>query len=264
MQILKMFCTNFEQVSIDEAYLDITDFAEECFDLEEAGNKIKQMVFEETNLTCSIGIATSRYVAKIASDHNKPNGVTVVENQKEFLQNLPISKISGIGKVTSSNLEKAGIKTINDFANADYFRLNDIFGDWIIHVQKIAKGEDETGVYENYEPQKSISRETTFEEDITLDDCYNEIENMAEEISEDMNDYYYKKVSIKIRYSDFKTITREISLKVPQNDKKTICNKAKELLKQIQPGKIRLFGIKINDLTYEEDKQTMLKQFLCG
>ncbi len=263
MQILKMFCTNFEQVSVDEAYLDITDFAEECFNLEEAGNKIKQMVFEETKLTCSIGISTSRYVSKIASDFNKPNGVTVVENNKEFLQDLPISKISGIGKVTASNLENIGIKTIADFANAEYFKLNDIFGDWIINIQKIARGEDKTGVYNNYEQQKSISRETTFEEDITLKECFNEIDDMAEEIFEDMCNYSFKKVSIKIRYSDFRTITREISLKVPQKDKETICIKGKELLNNITPGKIRLFGIKINDLKYEEEKQTDLETFLC-
>lgn len=264
MEILKKFATDFEQVSIDEAYLNITDFAIKQKSLTEAARLIKKEVLKYTKLTCSIGISDSRYVSKIASDIKKPAGTTIVSNNKEFLKPLKINKIPGIGKVAYKKMIDLNINTIGDLAKANKFKLLDNFGKHIIKFQNLAKGEDKTGVSSNiYSKHKSISKETTFLEDINLYECNNHVETIANKVHQELQKYGYKTVSIKIKYSDFQTITRDYSLKTTSKTKEEIIKKARILLNQIPNNKqIRLFGIKLSNLIDNFQSQTTITAFI--
>lgn len=262
MQILKQFASEFEQVSIDEAYLNITEFAKNK-DLNEAARLIKKEVLKQTKLTCSIGISNSRYVSKIASDINKPVGTTIVTDNYKFLKDLDVNKIPGIGKKANEKLKQLNIKKIEDLAKADKFKLLDSFGKHIIKYQNIAKGIDKTGIKETKYKNKSISKETTFLEDIPTNECEYHIEPIANNIYNQLKDLGYKTVSIKVKYHDFQTITRDYSLKTTTKNKNEIISRAKELLKEIpKEKKVRLFGIKLSNLIKDYQNQTELSSFI--
>jgi DNA polymerase IV (archaeal DinB-like DNA polymerase) len=261
MNVLKIFAKRFEQVSVDEAYLDITDFAKECNSLQEAGNKIQKQVFDETKLTCSVGISHSKRVSKIASDFKKPSGITVVENPKDFLKNLPVKKISGIGKKTNQRLNELGIFKIEDLAKANTFFLLDNFGKWIIEYQDLAKGNDFSYIKDKESFSKSVSRETTFPEDISYEECFNHIEYLIHQIYQDLGNYEFKTVSIKVRDKNFTTITRDYSFSFTNKDLNQIKKAALCLLKLIKFKEIRLLGIKLSNLTYVKNKQISLLNF---
>ncbi|MFP4403447.1 MAG: DNA polymerase IV [Candidatus Woesearchaeota archaeon] len=222
MDLLKTITNEIHQVSVDEAYLDLTEYFKKFSDLNEMAKFIQKKIKDETKLDCSIGISESKIVSKIASDYNKPKGVTVVLDQKEFLKNLPINKIPGIGKVSLKYYIEKGIKTIGDLVNKDKFWILDNFGMSGINFQNIAKGLDKSKL-EKKEIIKSISRETTLIED-TFDKkiLENELVELINKVYEDLKNRYFKTLSIKIRYSNFNTITRDITLKTPVNSKKII------------------------------------------
>ena len=265
MNALKIFASRFEQVSIDEAYLDITEFVKECENLEEAGKRIINEVFNATQLTCSIGISESRSVSKIASDFKKPFGITVVNDAKSFLKDLSISKIPGIGKKTSEKMFSLGISTIGQLANAEIFFLLDNFGKHIIKYQEIAKGNNYSGVSSREKKRKSASREITFSEDIELEKCREYIIELGNKILKDISKSTFKTISIKVRYGDFKTITRDFSLKTPANDLNQIYYFTNKLLDEItDKRKIRLFGIKVSNLEHLKSKQMKLECFCCN
>ncbi|MCB9359348.1 DNA polymerase IV [Candidatus Woesearchaeota archaeon] len=260
MHILKQFATAFEQMSIDEAYMDITAFVRRFPNLEEAGRYMQDSVKEATGLNCSIGISNSRYVSKIASDFKKPFGITVVEDAKNFLAELPIGKISGVGKKTAARLNEIGIFKIKELADCDRFKLIDNFGNWVIGFQEIARGNDETGVFEDYGPRKSISREMTFQDDIGIDECYDWLEKVVERL--DLEDYSFKTVSLKLRFSNFETITRDMSLKIAVNSRSVALDKVRKILAGINSeDKVRLIGVRLSNLIYEENKQLPITDF---
>jgi DNA polymerase IV (archaeal DinB-like DNA polymerase) len=263
MQILSLFATRMEPLGIDEAFIDITSFAKETGDLKKAALKIKDTIYCSTGLTCSVGLASSRYVAKIASDYDKPNGITIVHDQKSFLEQMSVNKICGIGKATKEVLNKIGISTIGDLAKHDRFSLLDKFGEHIIHYQEIARGNDKTSLSEEEYQIKSVSKEITFQEDIFLDDCYEYIDQIMKYIMEGLGKLSYKTVSIKVRFSDFSTITRSISLDFLKFDEMSVISAASSLLSQVNDTrKIRLFGIKVSNLVLEKERQQYLDEFI--
>ncbi|MFT4303936.1 MAG: DNA polymerase IV [Candidatus Woesearchaeota archaeon] len=260
---LKKFATFIEQVSIDEAYLDITAFAKRFPNIEDAAKYIQDHIYNTTKLKCSIGVSESRYVAKIASDFKKPYGITVVNDMKSFLAPLEVTKISGIGKKTFEKLKKLNILTIDNLAKYNTFKLIDNFGTWIIGLQELAKGNDKSKVNEEYGPRKSISKEMTFDTDIFLTNCDNYITELINEL--DMDKYSFKTVSLKVRFSDFNTISRDISLKIPMTSKEIIKNKIQYLLNSLkctnEETKVRLLGIKVSNLIFEADQQMTINSF---
>ncbi len=264
MNVLKSFSDKMVQASIDEAYLDITNLVKQNSNLVEIARLIKKEVYKKTKLTCSIGIAESKYVAKIASAFNKPVGTTIVENPKEFLSSLPINKIPGIGKVANKKMLDLNIKTIGDFAKIDPFILMDFFGKSIIQIHNVALGIDKTGIYENiYSDTKSISREKTFNQDILLKDCETILPTLAKEVYDDLGDFGYKTISIKIRYSNFETITRNFSLKFSSKNYNNLANQCKILLQKLDENKkVRLFGIKISNLSENYVEQSNLLAYI--
>ena len=265
MNILKNFSDEFQQVSVDEAYLDITKFVNDNknLSLREIARIIKKEVYKKTRLTCSIGISNSKYVSKIASDFNKPVGTTIVENNKEFLRNLKVSKIPGVGKVLNQKFRNINIQTIKDLAEFDKFKLIDLFGNKIIKLYDLANGIDKSKLEPNKKKHKSISCEETYEYDIQIKDCFTRINYLATKIQNDLKDNGFRTISIKIRFSNFKTQTRDKSVKFTINKIEDIIQISKELLKEFDyETRIRLFGIKISNIKENYDFQKNLASFI--
>lgn len=264
MEVLAGFSENIVKASIDEAYLDLTEIAGNFSTLEEMGNYIIKTVQEKTGLTCSIGIAKCRVTAKIASDINKPNGCTVVSNQKEFLAPLKINKIPGIGKKSVQRYYAKKIVKIGDLASADVFRVMDIGGLHAVKYQQIAKGERQVKL-EHRDICKSISTEHTFREDTNDISVLNEtISKMCEKIHPRIQNKYFRTISIKLRYDNFKTITRDYSVNTMTNSldkiKEITFNALREKYEAESP--IRLIGVKLSNFVKESDTQTTLTSFI--
>jgi DNA polymerase IV (DinB-like DNA polymerase) len=263
MSIFEDISDDYEQVSVDEAYLDLTNLSSKFNSLEELGNYVKALVFEKTGLTCSIGISNSRRVSKIASDFNKPNGVTIVSDAKEFLSNLDIKKIPGIGKVSLSKYYDNEIYKIGDLAKLDKFKVLDLFGMHGIEFQNIALGLDFSGLSKK-DVSKSFSREDTYEMDISDVDILKEtLISVSRRVYQDLGSIYFQTISIKIKYSDFKSITRDITLKTPSNDSRIIMDNALMLFDSCYElnRKVRLLGVKVSKLSSINDEQMTLNEF---
>jgi DNA polymerase IV (archaeal DinB-like DNA polymerase) len=209
--IIKQIDPNLKQKSIDEAYFNITHFSKKFNKVDLMAKFIQNYILKKTKLSCSIGIAKSKIVAKIASDFKKPKGITIVRNTKEFLYPLAIEKIPGIGKKTKPYYNKNGVNTIGDLIDMNRFLILEKFGMYGVFLQNLALGKDVNRIHKT--KSHSISRERTFEYDQSLHDKLpNYISELCELVHSKLIGYYYKTITIKIRYNDFKTITRSISV----------------------------------------------------
>jgi len=253
-KILKLYADKVERVGIDEAFMDVTEKVKGYGDAKELALKVKDAIYIQEGLTCSIGMAPNKSVAKIASDFNKPDGLTMVEPNRvrEFLDPLPVTKIIGVGKKTYSILKRFGLETIGQVARYPKEDLAQMFGKFGIYLWEVANGIDESEVQEAGEP-KSFSLEHTFEEDTDdrnqiLETLTSQAESLYRQLAE--MQYQYRTVTLKIRFEDFETFTRSRSLPSHTNDKEAIAATAKILLKEFEndPRKIRLVGLKVSDL----------------
>jgi len=261
MTILRKYADKFEQWGIDEAFLDVSSKGsfEEAKRLAE---KIKMEIRTREKLTCSIGIGPNKLMAKIASDFNKPNGLTLIEEKEaaSFLAPLPVRKLLGVGRKTERKLNEIGIKTIGQLASADPSKLSR-FGVWGKQFQLMARGIDHSEVRER-PGVKSISREHTFEEDTSDSDLIlKTLDRLGEEVHQDlMNSHlFYKTVTIKIRYENFETHTHGKTLPFITNRLKEIQKTSRELIKPfLQPNrKVRLVGIRVSSLSSAEKQKTL-------
>jgi DNA polymerase IV (DinB-like DNA polymerase) len=254
MELLRKFADKMEQVSIDEAFLDVTETCSGQEDSLELAKRIKSELRESQGLTCSIGIAPNKSAAKIASDMHKPDGLTFVDpgHVKEFLAPLPVSKISGIGKKTEPKLGELGISTIGDLASYSPKELYRLFGKSAVWLWAIANAEERVGVQENY-VMKSIGAEHTFEVDTddwsTVDSQLHAlIENVhGRSIEENMS---FRTVSLKIRFRGFDTYTRAKTFRFPTASKDVITETIQDLTKEFRSHskKVRLVGVRISGL----------------
>lgn len=261
MGILKNHSEKFQQISIDEAYLDITGAAANFDDAKCIALKIKNEIMEKEKLACSIGIASNKLIAKIASDYNKPNGLTVInpEENKNFLENLPVRKLYGVGPKTEFKLRELGIKTIRNLAAFNKEKLIDIFGVYGLYLHLSANGIGDDFVAEEY-GRLSIGRETTFEYDVRDFDIINKtIEEISDEIFKELKaeNYLYRTVGIKIRLHNFKTFTRSKTLHCLRCDKESIARAAKELSREFNGDRIRLIGVRISNLEELKGQKTI-------
>jgi DNA polymerase IV (DinB-like DNA polymerase) len=265
MEILALYSEKVEQVSIDEAYLDLTPLTT-IKNAEEAAIRIKGEILEREKLTCSIGIGPSKVVAKIASDYKKPDGLTVVrpEAVEEFLFPLPVEKIPGVGKKTARELHEMGIEVIGDLAHADIQRLQSRFGRWGVVMQRLAHGEDEREV-EHRETVRSISRETTFPEDTgDIDLILGVLDDLIQEVHRTMRDegYMARTVTIKVRYEDFQTRQRARSLDHPAAELRPLNEIARTaLLESLGKKRVRLIGVKLSGLKAREKTQRTIGDY---
>lgn len=254
MDRLRKYADKLEQVSIDEAFLDVTKRCQTVAPMELA-RQIKTELKQREDLTCSIGIAPNKSAAKIASDHQKPDGLTYVdpERVKEFLAPLPVSRISGIGKKTEASLNQLGIRTIGDLAKYSPRALYKQFGKTAVWLWAIANGEERLEVQENYE-MKSIGGEHTFDEDtddwLTVDrQLLDLVEYVHKRLIEAKMEF--RTVGLKIRFTGFETYTRERTLRFPSNDKQSAITIIQELTQEFRshPKKVRLVGVRLSGLT---------------
>jgi DNA polymerase IV (DinB-like DNA polymerase) len=266
MRILRSYAEKFQQVSIDEAYLDVSSVG--SFEAaKELALKIKKEMLEKEKLACSIGVGPSKIVAKIASDYKKPDGLTVIKPSqvKDFLSPLPVRKILGVGKKTDSELKTIGIETIGQLANYDIQKLLSRFGKWSVYLRNLANGIDNSEVREE-ECCKSISRETTFEEDTDDPQILNQtIDTIAEDVQKALLEkgFLFKTLSIKVRYQGFITHTRAHTLEHFTGDINVIKDTSKSLFKEFLAGKkIRLIGIRLSNLEKVKTRQKSMEEFI--
>lgn len=265
MRILSGYAEKFQQVSIDEAYLDVSSIG--SFEAaRQLAVAIKKEIMKKQKLTCSIGVGTSKIVAKIASDYKKPGGLTVVEPSqvKEFLSPLPVRKIQGIGNKTEAELKIIGIETIGQLADCDIQKLLSRFGKWSIYLHNLARGIEESEVRQE-ECCKSISREITFEKDTDDSRILNQtMEALAEDVHKALleESFLFKTLSIKVRYRGFITHTKAHTLEHFTCDLDIIKETSKTLLKEfLDRRKIRLIGIKLSNLEKVKARQKSMGEF---
>jgi DNA polymerase IV (archaeal DinB-like DNA polymerase) len=254
MKILRSHADKFEQGGIDEAYLDISSQVKDFDGAKEFAKRLMEEVLEKENLTCSIGVAPNKMIAKIASDFKKPYGLTVVKEDevKEFLFPLKVRKIPGVGPKTERSLNELGIETVADLASMKPEVLTRLFGVWGARLHEFANGIDNSEVIEEYET-KSIGRDTTFEKDVDDEEqIFKVLDDLAEEVHEDViaNGFKFKTITVRVRYQHFDTHTRSKSLLFPTNDLDILKNNAKRLIAPFLRGnkKLRLIGVRVSNL----------------
>lgn len=248
-----------EGLSLDEAYLDVT---ENCWHEPLGVNvarRIKDRIKDVTQLTASAGVAPNKFLAKIASGWKKPDGLTVVapERIEKFLHELPVDALWGVGPVTAARLRERGIEKLTDVRARSVEELTEIVGmhaEWLL---QLAHGRDDRAVEPN-RPAKSAGSEETYATDIaSLEDVQREIDQLARGVA----DWLGKKgktartVTIKVRYSDFTTITRSQSAQEPTADPDNIAARAIKLLDKTEAGHrpIRLLGVSVHNFAGDGD-----------
>ena len=250
-----------EPLSMDEAYLDVTDVVTDLLSAEDIARGLKDRVLAELGLTISVGVATSKSIAKIASDMDKPDGLTVVApgSERDFLRPLKVSLLWGVGPKTTERLEADGIMTIGDLASCSDERLRARFGKNGPHMKRLALGEDESPVVVQREA-KSISSETTFSRDSEEPDALLEIvRRLSQQVSRQLRrkEMTGRTVKLKLRLSDFTTFTRQITVAVGVQSPDEIAEAAGELLRaELSPGRtFRLLGVGVSGFETEGEAQ---------
>lgn len=269
-EVLNRFSPKVEMASIDEAYLDLTGAERLHGPPLTAAHKLHEQIRIATNLNCSIGVSTSRLVAKICSDQAKPNGVLCVVPGMEarFLAPLEVRKIPGVGKVTEKSLHDLGIRRIGDLAVLDRSFLEKRFGKWGLALSGKAQGLDagawfDGEVGDGGEP-KSISHEHTFDVD-TRDRMVLEatLAKLSEMVASRLREHrlYARTIQLKFRYRDFSTYTRACTLDTATQLDIDVIEKSRALFHSHWNGKeIRLVGVHASGLQYEEGQLNLLEE----
>ena len=249
-----------EPLSLDEAFLDVTENKKKIKSATIIAKLIKEDIKRETGLTASAGVSYNKFVAKLASDYQKPNGLTVIteDNVQEFLDALPVKKFFGVGKVTERVLKNNGINTGYDLRNTSLEKLEKIFKNRGLELYNFARGIDNRPVNPT-RIRKSIGAETTLIENKNIDDAETVmiLDELCEEVAERMakEDKVAKTITLKIKFEDFKTITRSLSVSDYIRNYDDIRFYAAELLTHVEDSTktIRLFGVTVSNLEKEEE-----------
>jgi DNA polymerase-4 len=242
-----------EPLSLDEAYLDVTENAwGETLGMTVA-RRLKEEIRLATGLTASAGVAPNKFLAKIASGWHKPDGLTIIapERVEPFLRTLPVDALWGVGPVTARKLRERGIEKLIDVRSADPERLREAVGSSAEWLQRLSRGIDDRPVVSEHEPQSSGS-ENTFTRDLTdLAEIRTEVAEMARSSASwlERRQLYARTVTIKVRYSDFTTITRSHT-EAPTRDESSLVSRAVALLDRTAAGQrpVRLLGVSVHNL----------------
>ncbi len=254
-----------EPLSIDEAFLDVTGCRRLFGSPEQIGQQIKQAIQDEVGLTASVGVAHNKFLAKLASDLDKPDGFVVVpaEGARELLAGLPIGRLWGVGKVSEQKLNRFGIRTVKDLLAVPRDLLVQQFGDHMDHLLELAVGHDERPVVPGHEA-KSIGNEITFGADIAdaghLQDI---LDGLADKVARRLRGqgFVARTITLKARYGDFTTHTRSASLAQATDSSVLIRDTARDLLRQKlgRRGRaLRLVGVTAGNLSRPETRQADL------
>ena len=254
MAILRSVTPLVEPLSLDEAYLDVTENSLGQPLAMEVAKYLKARIFVETALTASAGVAPNKFLAKIASGWKKPNGLTVIapERVEAFLQQLPVEALWGVGPVTARKLRALGIGKLVDVRTADEARLRRAVGSHADWLRRLSHGDDPRQVTPD-RPWKSISAEDTYPEDLVeLKEMRAEIERLARRVAAQvsMKGLVARTVTIKVRYADFTTVTRSHTEAPATQDAARIAERALMLLERTDAGKrsVRLLGVGVHGL----------------
>ena len=250
-----------EPLSLDEAYLDVTENSwGETLGLAVA-RRLKAEIRDATGLTASAGVAPNKFLAKIASGWQKPDGLTVIapERVERFLQKLPVDALWGVGPVTAQRLRERGIERLVDVRTADETLLRDAVGSMTEWLRQLAAGIDDREVEPNQEA-KSSGTENTFASDLTdLERIREEVDEMARDGAAwlERKSLLCRTVTLKVRYSDFTTITRSNTRPSPTRNPDEIAARAVALLRKTDAGErpVRLLGVSVHNLVDPSDPQ---------
>lgn len=254
MQIFLEYTDKVEPLSLDEAFLDVTVNHRGLRSATMIAKEIKQKIFNRTRLTASAGVSYNKFLAKIASDYNKPDGLFVIEPDKaeDFIEKLPVEKFFGVGKVTAARMAELGIKTGQELKQWSEIDLVKEFGKAGIAYYHFARGVDEREV-ESERVRKSLGAEETFLEDLgEIVDMLAALDEIAREVSRraEKRKFFAKTLTLKIKYADFTIITRSKTVSHYIKTYQEMFELGKELLLQIddlEEKKIRLMGLTLKN-----------------
>ena len=254
-EIFSRYTDLIEPLSLDEAYLDVTEDKLGIGSALEIAKQIKQAIKDELNLTASAGVSSSKFVAKIASDMNKPDGLTFIGPSKieSFMEQLPVERFFGVGKVTAKKMKSMSLHTGADLKRLSEQDLIRYFGKSGKFYYTIVRGIDER-VVRSHRQVKSLAAEDTFEHDlITVEEMRTELSKLADKVATRLvrNQLKGRTVTLKIKYADFKQITRNQSFPYPIGDYQQIFDAANSLLENadLRDKQVRLLGISLSNFT---------------
>lgn len=260
MNICADYTDQIEPLSLDEAFLDVTENKKNMVSATIIAQEIRKRIFIETGLTASAGVSYNKFLAKTASEINKPNGIALIKpgDAEKFLETLPIGKFFGVGKVSEKKMIALGISNGLDLKNTDLNKLIQHFGKAGIFYYDIVRGIDNRTVTP-YRERKSYGREITLDEDILdLDLIHSILRDIAEELEAAFKRKCLKgkTVTLKVKYFDFQLCTRSTTVDEPADSADAIMTEILRLLRSTEAGnkKIRLLGISVSNFENEDDE----------
>lgn len=258
--IFQRYTPLIEPLSLDEAYLDVTNNLQNIPSATEVAMRIREDIFQATGLTASAGVAPNKFLAKIASDWNKPNGIWVIKPSQvqNFIQHLPLKKIPGVGKVTQEKLKILQLETLGDLQQIDEAVLIQHFGKYGKRLFLYAQGIDERPVQAERERQQ-ISKETTFDDDLTLTQCQNYWSKLMNQVWQTLEkkQLYARGVSAKLKLKNFQVLQHSKSFKQPLENQKQLEDVLQKLLIEMQIPEyfqFRLIGVGVYQLSDQLDQ----------
>jgi len=265
MTIFNSFTPLVEPISLDEAFLDVTGSQKLFGDGREIATKIRNQVEQEEGITCSVGIAQSKFIAKLASQHCKPNGMLEIKSDRilEFLHPLPVRALWGVGPKTAESLDRLGLHTVADIANTPRSTLIRALGDATGEsLYELAWGRDYRDVIPD-EPEKSIGNEETFSRDIdNPEEILAELLRMSEKATARLRErgLFAKTISMKIKFADFTTLSRAKTLPIGIDSTQETYEIVKKLYLALrnEGARIRLVGVSLSNLLEEAPVQLEL------
>lgn len=261
-EILRRYSPLVEPMSLDEAFVDLTGCERLHGPVLTSAEKIRNEIREVLGLNASIGIASNKLLAKVASAYCKPNGMLwiVPGMEQRFLAPLPIRRVPGIGPKSGAELQRMGVKSVGDLARLPLELLEEVYGKWGVSLYRKARGISDSPVISETEGPRSISRETTLETDLTdpllLESTLSYLtEKAASQLRE--NKLFAHTVTLKLRYSDFKTVTRSKTLEIPTAEDHILFKTCAGLFRKLftHHMRVRLIGIAFTSLTAHPYRQ---------
>jgi DNA polymerase IV len=261
-EIFKRHTDLIEPLSLDEAYLDVTENKTGLPTATLVARTIREQIRKELNLTASAGVAPNKFLAKLASDWRKPDGLFVIQPEEvdAFLLPLPVGRLPGVGKVTEEKLAKLGIKTVCDLRSLERAKLEDEFGRYGVRLYELARGIDESPVVPD-RPTQSISVEDTFEHDVPLSETEPMIRRLAEKLwsASRKESRIPRTVVLKLKTSEFKILTRSHTPDGPPSSCEELTEIALKLRERVDLGPhqhYRLVGVGLSNFRDAEETES--------
>lgn len=262
-QIFQRYTALIEPLSLDEAYLDVTDNLQNISSAAEVAMRIRAEIFQATGLTASAGVAPNKFLAKVASDWNKPNGICIIKPSKvkAFIHDLPLKKIPGVGKVTQEKLKSMQLETLGDLQEIEEALLVQHFGKYGKQLFLYAQGIDERLVQAERERQQ-ISKETTFDDDLTLIQCQNAWPRLIDQVwnSLERKQLCARGISAKLKLKNFQVLQHSKSFKQPLQNRQQLEQVLQQLLIEMhipEHFQFRLIGVGLYQLSEQQDQSQL-------